>query len=151
MLVEFNDFNTIMEKIKIIDFSSSLHHSELGKFSIQCSIPEYLPPEILEFADDRWEEKLKDDSHDSQEFINLGRDDLEYRTEELISKSHPWSIDVWSLGVMVLEIAHGIPIWLSTPTTCRLANGTVLKDKGLFGIPSSGKHNKRTLNSIQQI
>lgn len=47
ILVEFNEYNTILETIKIVDFGSSLHHRQLDRI---CSFtPEYMPPEILTY------------------------------------------------------------------------------------------------------
>lgn len=61
--------------------------------------PEYMPPEILNYI--------------------LYQNGLEYE-EELLVKikkyTHPWVIDVWSLGCIILEILHGVPVWMSLKT-----------------------------------
>lgn len=31
----------------------------------------------------------------------------------LQKKLQPWSIDIWSLGVIILELIVGFPIWMS--------------------------------------
>ena len=31
----------------------------------------------------------------------------------LVRRLEPWSIDIWSLGVILLEIVIGFPIWMS--------------------------------------
>ena len=139
--MEFNEFNTILEKIKIIDFSSSLHYLQLDRFSIVETIPEYLPPEILNFVDEGSESVEIVTGEDHAMHVN--------KTKHMISHSNSWSIDVWSLGVMVLEIVHGFPIWLTTDTKCRLSNGNIEIGKGLFSVPK-GKNNEnnRNINTI---
>ncbi len=32
---------------------------------------------------------------------------------DIIHKLSPWSIDVWSLGAILIEIVTGFPLWLS--------------------------------------
>ena len=29
---------------------------------------------------------------------------------------NPWTIDIWSLGCIILEIVSGLPLWMSIPT-----------------------------------
>jgi serine/threonine protein kinase len=36
---------------------------------------------------------------------------------------HPWSIDIWSLGAIILEVVIGFPLWLSY-------KGRIIKDRG---------------------
>lgn len=50
----------------------------------QITTPEYAPPEAL---------------------IGCG--------ETLSEIAHPWSYDIWSLGMIFLELAAGFPLWLS--------------------------------------
>lgn len=93
-------------KVKIIDFGSSflLKHA-LTKLSV--TTPEYLAPEVLAHLDSSLIKELP--------------------------ILHPWSIDVWSLGCILLEMVTGIPLWLSykariasdSPTPCTT---------GLFGV-----------------
>jgi serine/threonine protein kinase len=82
----------VLEDIQIAGFGKSFKFDDLRK--IRSSNPEYLPPEILEF-------------------IQRRQSDPYASCEEIISKSYPWSIDIWSLGVILLEIASGYPIWIS--------------------------------------
>jgi dual specificity tyrosine-phosphorylation-regulated kinase 2/3/4 len=28
---------------------------------------------------------------------------------------NPWVVDIWSLGCVLLEIIHGVPLWMSLP------------------------------------
>mgnify|MGYP001210265258 CR=1 FL=1 len=62
--------------------------------------PEYLPPEILDFVDFRMMNMVGyNDSIANQ--LNIER------------KLWEWSIDIWSLGVIILETVIGFPIWMS--------------------------------------
>jgi dual specificity tyrosine-phosphorylation-regulated kinase 2/3/4 len=61
--------------------------------------PEYMPPEILNYI--------------------LFQNSAEY--DQLMLKKmalykHPWIIDVWSLGCILLEIVSGVPLWMSVRT-----------------------------------
>ena len=66
---------------------------------VEITTPEYLPPEILDFIDFRMMNMVA---------YNNKQDQLNIK-----SKLNPWSIDVFSLGVIVLEIVIGFPIWMS--------------------------------------
>jgi serine/threonine protein kinase len=37
-------------------------------------------------------------------------------TKTLIERSERWSVDIWALGIMLIEIISGFPIWL--PMKC---------------------------------
>ena len=59
-----------------------------------------MPPEILDFVDFRMMNMVGyNDTIASQ--LNIER------------KLWEWSIDVWSLGVIILETVIGFPIWMS--------------------------------------
>ena len=92
ILCEFDGKKSVLEDIQVVGFGKSFKFDDLRK--IRSTNPEYLPPEILEFF-----QKRKSDPY--------------VTCEEIISKSYPWSIDIWSLGVILLEIASGYPIWIS--------------------------------------
>jgi dual specificity tyrosine-phosphorylation-regulated kinase 2/3/4 len=74
--------------IKLIDFGSAYHF--LGNGSISTATPEYMPPESLEKSQAPGDH-IKDLAHTSQ----------------------PWSFDIWSAGMILLEIISGIPLWMS--------------------------------------
>lgn len=76
------------EGIKIIDFGSAYYFT--GSGSINTATPEYMPPEALEIA------------HCPGDHIS-----------HLSSISRPWSFDMWSAGMIVLEIISGVPLWMS--------------------------------------
>ena len=126
ILVEFNDYNSILENIRIIDFGSSFHHSQLGRIS--SFTPEYMPPEINECMDDG---SLLDQAN----------------IEDLIENSYPWSIDVWSLGIMLLEIVSGFPIWMPSECCARLAGGCSQGGAGLLGLDRA----KRSFGRIAEL
>lgn len=41
--------------------------------------------------------------------------------EHIYKDSNNWAIDVWSLGIIIVEILEGIPIWLNYK--CKIING----------------------------
>ncbi len=43
------------------------------------------------------------------------------------------AIDVWGLGCILLELIHGVPIWLSNNTKIKVGNHYETK-KGLFSV-----------------
>ena len=54
-----------------------------------------------------------------------------------MEKSYVWSADVWALGVMLIEIVSGVPLWL--PLKCQVVkkDGKIKNDKkGVFGVKS---------------
>jgi serine/threonine protein kinase len=70
--------------VRVIDFGSAHLFNESG--AVHITTPEYMPPEAL-----------------SPHAI----------LADLAQTSHPHSWDMWSLGVIVVEIAMGFPIWFS--------------------------------------
>jgi dual specificity tyrosine-phosphorylation-regulated kinase 2/3/4 len=43
------------------------------------------------------------------------------------------AIDVWGLGCIVIELIHGLPLWLNNPTKVCI-NGAYETKKGLFAV-----------------
>ena len=62
--------------------------------------PEYMPPEVLEMF--KYKQK-----HGN--FI-----------EDLDQIATPWSIDMWSIGAVLLEILTGLPHWIAYK--CRIVD-----------------------------
>ena len=96
VLVSLDYDKKIVSSVKIIDFGSSFDFENVNK-KVEITTPEYLPPEILDFIDFRM-----------MNMVARQQDQLNIQ-----SKLHPWSIDVFSLGVIILEIVIGFPIWMS--------------------------------------
>ena len=98
--------------LKLIDFGSSFLFTNLKQFSM--ATPEYMPPEILNYI--------------------LFQNKLEYDVlmlNKMEKYKNPWTIDIWSLGCIVLEIITGVPLWMSLPT--RIENSSK-KATGLFAV-----------------
>ena len=74
--------------IKVIDFGSAFIHKQ--DVSFRMGTPEYMPPECLSLM-----------KATAEDLISLGQ------------KTHSWSVDMWSLGAVLLEIFTGFPQWLS--------------------------------------
>ena len=113
ILVEFNSGRTTVVDIKVKDFQSSFKYEDLHE--VTGNTAEYMPPEVLEYLT----EKAKNPAASSQ---------------KLREKSTPWSIDVFSLGVVLLEIASGYPVWMHKK--CKSTNyaGRSLIGVGVFGV-----------------
>lgn len=96
-------------QIKLIDFGSAFNILEPGSFGMIT--PEYMPPEVLGYLSN-----------------SPGKGES---LESFLKKGKNWSIDVWSLGSILLEIITGVPLWLSLK--CRTSTNNVLQG-GLFGV-----------------
>ena len=82
---------------------------------IKANTAEYMPPEVLEFIDERTKNP-------------------EYSCQNLKEMSTPWSIDVFSLGVILLEIATGYPVWMVKKCKSTTYTGRSLIGVGVFGV-----------------
>jgi dual specificity tyrosine-phosphorylation-regulated kinase 2/3/4 len=48
---------------------------------------------------------------------------------------HPWTVDMWSLGCVLLEIVVGVPLWMSLPLLVpNKNNSSFLQKEGLFAV-----------------
>lgn len=92
ILIEFDQDSNI-KSLKFIDFGSAFLINETN--SLHLSTPEYLAPEILKYLSERSQFKQGE------------------TVESIVSRSNPWSFDMWSLGALLLEIITGFPLWLS--------------------------------------
>ena len=83
--------NKKIESTKIIDFGTSFKFENL-ETCISMTTPEYLPPEVLQHLENSGQSKNNILSCD---------------------KLYPWSIDIWSLGIVLLEFVIGFPIYMA--------------------------------------
>ena len=88
ILIEYSYINNIFEikKIKIIDYGSAFNY--LTTSNINSNTPEYLCPEITNSP-----KNFLMNLSDSKNYINC--------------------IDIWSLGITLLELCLSCPIWMS--------------------------------------
>jgi serine/threonine protein kinase len=99
ILISFDFQKEIVSSVKLIDFGTSFGFNQVNS-EVQVTTPEYLPPEILEFIDYR--------------MMNMvGYNEQVNAQLNIQKKLWQWSIDVWSLGVIVLETVIGFPVWMS--------------------------------------
>ena len=99
-----NDFH--IKNVKIIDFGSSFNYKNITS-EISSNTPEYLCPEIT--------------SNNKNFYINLSKN------EKYIN-----SIDIWSIGITLLELCLACPIWMSYKAKV-IINGKSKFTTGLFG------------------
>lgn len=116
ILVKLNENDTDVESIKLIDFGSAFQFHNVTQ--ITATTPEYLAPEILEYL----EERSKNQKSNLSAAISLS------------NKCHPWSFDVWSLGVILLEIITGFPVWMSLKCRVSTVSGKSVMGQGIFGV-----------------
>jgi serine/threonine protein kinase len=81
-----------IKELKVIDFGSAFFISNPEKFS--SNTPEYMSPEIND---------LLEKKSNTKDFLQLLKNIQKY----------PWCIDIWSLGVSILEIVLSCPLWMS--------------------------------------
>ena len=76
--------------------------------NISAATPEYMPPEILNHLGKLQKLKLN--------VLNLTEEQKQQKkemTKKLYESTTKWSHDVWSFGVILIEIVTGYPVWLS--------------------------------------
>jgi serine/threonine protein kinase len=59
----------------------------------------------------------------------------------VLASAKPWSFDVWSLGIIVLEIVTGFPVWMSLKCRVQTSYNKQVIGMGMFGVP--GREGKR--------
>jgi serine/threonine protein kinase len=106
-------------QVKVIDFGSSFVHSQCG--IIRMTTAEYIPPECLELK-------------------KLSR-------ESLAEVTQPWSVDMWSLGAILLEIFTGFPQWLSLKGRVEYGNKSII---GLGVFSSNGKVTEKIIQKQRE-
>ncbi len=106
--------NNLFSKIRVIDFGSAFFVDNPEKFS--SNTPEYMSPEINENMD----------KYGTRTELNNFLQNL---------KSYPWAIDIWSLGVTILEMAVACPLWMNFKAKVIVQDKVIFKT-GLFGVQS---------------
>lgn len=101
--------------MKLIDYGSSFEFANIAQFSM--ATPEYMPPEILNYI------IHENDGHYEQPLYD----------QLITAYHHPWVVDMWSLGCVVLEIIVGVPLWMSLPLLVP-GDGKFLQKEGLFAV-----------------
>ena len=76
--------------------------------------PEYMPPEFLQVL-------IRGGKHNKSP------------AETLADIANPWSVDMWSLGSILLEILTGVPLWMSLKCKAEINGKSSLKH-GLFAV-----------------
>ncbi|EAR94540.1 kinase domain protein (macronuclear) [Tetrahymena thermophila SB210] len=118
ILVDTLDFgdSSAIQGLKIIDFGSSYFLN--NRKGVSNIIPEYMPPEVLKQI--------------------LGKQKVDVFSDEC-----PWSVDIWTLGCIIIEIITGIPVWM--PQRCLLHSHGVDPKKVTSGFFS---HKQRRIDRI---
>ena len=110
ILIKMNDYSAGKPlDLKLIDFGSAYSWNETG--NIGMATPEYMPPEFLNIL-----------------FSNKGN---KSPLEQLMETTKPWSVDVWSLGAIILEVITGVPLWMSLKCRVDIGNKSVVR-MGIF-------------------
>ena len=112
ILIEYNNEDYSIKKIKVIDFGSSFFLNNPNNFS--SNTPEYISPEITE---------LLENSNNTKDIILFLKNLINY----------PYCIDIWSLGVTILEIIQACPLWMSYKAKVIIKGKPIFKF-GLFGV-----------------
>ena len=117
ILIEYTKNNDILEisSIKIVDYGSSFYANNPSP--LISNTPEYLCPEIMT---------------NNKEFI-----------KELNHGNYINAIDIWSIGIFILELCLCCPIWMSYKTKI-VINGKINNNMGYFGCKG------RDVNKIYQ-
>ena len=102
------DENRRFQSLKVIDFGSAFNYDGSGNLS--TATPEYMPPEAL---------------------ILMGK--AGDHITQLKDISHPWSFDIWSLGMIWLELISGFPLWMSLKSKVT-SRGRTVTSKGLLAV-----------------
>ena len=106
ILVEYNGKD--ITGVKLIDFGSAFSFRDAEGISL--STPEYLPPEVLLYLSNT--EK--------------------HQVEVVLGSMQIWSLDMWSVGALLLEIITGFPLWLNMKCRMKTRKGKYILGRGIF-------------------
>lgn len=115
ILVKYNPQDQNTEDVKIIDFGASFMFD--GQPFLTVTTPEYLPPEFLQL------------------FSQKKAMNNKQKHDWLRKHCQPWSIDVWGLGVILIECLIGVPVWMSFKCQTHIEGREMIR-LGLFSSPA---------------
>lgn len=92
ILVDLDYENQVVRNVKVIDLGSAVSYESLTQV-VDITTPEYMPPEILELIENK----------KSGKGLN----------KKSLNRLSPWSTDIWSLAMIMLECVIGFPMWMS--------------------------------------
>ena len=116
ILINYDRKSYELKDIKIIDFGSAYFLDNPANFA--SNTPEYISPEIIKFQENSKSCK------DTVSFL--------HKMDEF-----PWCIDMWSLGVTLLELVLACPLWMSYKAKVVIRDKVIYKT-GLFGVKGRG-------------
>lgn len=125
ILIKYDPIERDTKEVKIIDFGASFLFN--GTPFLTVTTPEYLPPEFLQL------------------FAGKKAMNNKQKHDILLKKSLPWSIDVWSLGIIIIEIMLGVPVWMSFKCRTTLNNKETIM-MGLFS--STSRDNEKIADKM---
>lgn len=113
--IKFDNEKTNVNNVMLVDFGSSFifdkNHVDINTDSI-----EYCAPEVLTYL-----QRVKSDPRNKVEYAKL-----------LFESGNQWSIDVWSFGIIILEMVYGYPVWMKTKGKIEALNGKSSIRQGIF-------------------
>ena len=101
-------------EFKLIDYGSSFVFENLKQYKL--ATPEYMCPELLNYI---LFENKKPHKEDMLPYVK--------------NFNNTSAIDVWGLGCIVIELIHGVPLWLTNRTKIMVNNKYETK-RGLFAV-----------------
>jgi serine/threonine protein kinase len=113
ILINFDSEKPQDTSVKLIDFGATFEFD--GNPFLSVTTPEYLPPEFLQL------------------FSNKRSTNNRQKQELMVKNTYVWSIDVWSVGIIIIEMLIGAPVWMSFK--CRTTSFG--RDQTLIGLFSS--------------
>ena len=131
ILINYDRKSYELKDIKIIDFGSAYFLDNPANFA--SNTPEYISPEIIKFQENSKSCK------DTVSFL--------HKMDEF-----PWCIDMWSLGVTLLELVLACPLWMSYKAKVVIRDKVIYKT-GLFGVKGreSGKIYSKQVEMVKNL